>query len=125
MDRYTAIEYAKQRMRELGIAETQYHIKPEIVIGSQRERFARQITIDATNKYYYLIHYWLYSGLEIISDTGYFNSDDFTNNTIQEFTGVIIIKQLPGKIWSLDNTLPDGGGVPTTQKPLNFITVSY
>jgi hypothetical protein len=123
MDRYTAIEYAKQRMNEIGLTVGQYHIKPLIVVGTVRERNTRQIIINAQNQYLYLIHYWLYSGLEIISDTGYFNADDYTNNTIQEFTGLVEIKQLPSKIWSIDNSLP--GEPPTQQKPINFISVSF
>lgn len=121
MDRYTAIEYAKQRMKEIGKRIGQYHIRPLIVAGSYDERAAKKITLNAHNQYLYLVHYWRYFGLEIFSDTGYFNADDYTNNTIQEFTGQIQIQQLPSTLWSIENV----DVKPIKQYPLNFITVIF
>lgn len=122
MDRYTAIEYAKQRMKAIGKKVGDYHIKPTIVVGTAQERNVKQIVIQADNQYYILVRYWMYSGLEILSDTGYFNSDDYTNNTnTQEFTGEIIIKQLPSKIWSIEKEV---SGI-LKQYPINFITVIF
>ena len=123
MDWYTAIEFAKQRMKEIGKRTGDYHIKSVIVVGTLEQRSARRIVIQARNEYYILVNYGKLSGLEILSDTGYFNSDDYTNNTnTQEFTGEIIITQLKGKNWSID-TKTDTGVLE--QFPINFIKVIF
>lgn len=121
METYSAIEFAKQRMREIGKKPEQYHIEPVYISGTYPERSTKKITIMAFNSYYYLINEKECYGLEIISDTGYFNSDDPTNNTIQEYTGVIEINALPEKNWSIED--PEGrySGII----PLEFIRVIF
>ena len=67
------------------------------------------------------MNYDKYFGLEILSDTGYFNSQDFTNNTILEFTGSIIIQKLdPAGAWSI----ADDSGADTGMRPVVFIKAS-
>ncbi|HWY11793.1 MAG TPA: hypothetical protein VN026_10735 [Bacteroidia bacterium] len=102
MNYEAGIELAHQRMREIGKKSEEYHIEVVTVVGTSAERAAGRIQVKAYNQYYYLINFENYYGLEILSDTGYFNSFDFTNNTILEFTGSIIIQKLsPAAIWSI------------------------
>lgn len=94
MDYIAAIELVKQRMREIGKAPEEYHFDVVHVVGTTEERSKGRIKVKAFNQYYYLINFEKYYGLEIISDTGYFNALDYTNNTILEFTGDITIQKL-------------------------------
>jgi hypothetical protein len=106
MNYETAIVLAHQRMREIGKCADEYHIEPVCIVGKDLERKNGEIILKAYNEYYYLVNYEVYFGFVIISDTGYFNADDYTENTIQEFTGLIrIIKK--GTFWNvnLTNTL--------------------
>jgi hypothetical protein len=120
MDYKTAIYLAKQRMKEIGKIESDYHIEAITVIGTSAERSAKKIKINAPNRIYFLVDYQKLKGLYIISETGYFNSDDATNNTIQEFSGPIEIGQLPAKTWSLVISTPGG----ETLVPMDFIKVT-
>lgn len=92
MNYEAAITLAEQRMREIGKSPGDYHFSPIVITGTQEELNKGEIEIKGYNEYFYLINYEKYSGFEIISDTGYFNADDYTNNTVQEFTGMIHIK---------------------------------
>jgi len=118
MDYKAAIEIAKQRMREIGKSPDDYHLEFVAVIGTAAERTAKLIQLKAFNQYYYLVDYHKYKGLYIFSDSGYFNSDDATNNTIQEFTGAVQIGQIPTKTWSIE--VVDGYGAATLT-PIDFI----
>lgn len=121
MDYTAAIELAKQRMREIGKTPDEYHLEVTHVVGSVGERSKGRINVYAYNHYYYLVNYDKYFGLEILSDTGYFNSQDFTNNTILEFTGSIIIQKLdPAGAWSI----ADDSGLDTGMRPVVFIKAS-
>lgn len=90
MNYEAAISLALQRMKEINRCE--YHYEPVIVVATQKELESRLIQVRAYNEFYYLINYEGQTGIEIISDTGYFNADDYLNNTVQEFTGLIQIK---------------------------------
>lgn len=122
MDYIAAIELAKQRMREIGKCPEDYHFEVVHVVGTAEERSAGRIRLKAFNQYYWLINFENYSGLEIISDTGYFNSFDFTNNTILEFTGAIIIQKLnPALPWSI---IAEDTDIAQPTHPVIFIKAS-
>lgn len=123
MNDITAIQLAHQRMSEIGKKPEEYHVEVIGVVGTYAERVAGRIYIKAYNQYYYLINWYNYYGLEIISDTGFWNSFDFTNNTIEEFTGQIIIQKLsPDVLWSISND--DGSGLPPQTRPVEFVRVT-
>jgi hypothetical protein len=118
MDYITGIELVKQRMREIGKSPEEYHFEVAHVVGTTEERSKGRIRLNAFNQYYYLINFEKYYGLEIISDTGYFNSFDLTSNTILEYTGDIIIQKLnPALPWSI----ADESGHDATMHPVIFI----
>ena len=101
MNYETAIELAHQRMREIGKKRNEYHIEPVSIVGTELQQREGEIVIKAYNEYYYLVNYQIYYGFVIISDTGYFNADNYTQNTRQEFTGLIrIIKN--NKLWNVN-----------------------
>lgn len=102
MNYETAIVLAHQRMREIGKCIHEYHIEPVSIVGKELERRQGEIILKAYNEYYYLVNYEIYFGFVIISDTGYFNADDYTENTIQEFTGLIRIIQ-KNKTWNVNS----------------------
>lgn len=102
MNYETAIVLAHQRMREIGKSIEQYHIEPVSIVGKRLEQRQGEIILKAYNEYYYLVNYELYFGFVIISDTGFFNADDYTENTIQEFTGLIRIIQ-KGRNWNVNS----------------------
>lgn len=121
MDYIAAIELVKQRMREIGKTPEEYHFDVVHVVGTLAERTAGRIRVKAYNQYYYLINFEKYYGLEIISDTGYFNSFDFTNNTILEFTGQITIQKLDRATpWSIFDEFGRDAGT----RPVVFIKAS-
>lgn len=123
MNDITAIQLAHQRMSEIGKKPEEYHVEVIEVVGTQAERSAGRIQLKAYNQYYYLFNTYNYYGFEIISDSGYWNSFDFTNNTIVEFTGLIIIKKLdPTALWSISND--DGSGLPVQTRPVEFVKVT-
>lgn len=111
MNYETAIELAHQRMREIGKCPHEYHIEPVSIVGKLLEQRKGEIVLKAYNEYYYLVNYENYYGFVIISDTGYFNADDYTENTIQEFTGLIRIIQ-KGKSWNVNSN-------PTVAVPMD------
>lgn len=122
MNYETAIELVKQRMREIEKSPEEYHFDVVHVVGTPQERTAGRIRVKAFNQYYFLINFETYFGFEIISDTGYFNSFDFTNNTILEFTGAITIQKLdPTMPWSISSEDP---GVLSPTHPVVFIKAS-
>ena len=110
----TAIELAHQRMREIGKTKDQYHIEPVCVYGTEREHKYEEIKIKAYNSIYFLVNYQNYFGFIILSDSGYFNADNYRENTSQEFTGLIRI--LKRGTWNME------GGTPT--KAIDFIKVT-
>lgn len=121
MDYIAAIELAKQRMREIGKCPEEYHFEVVHVVGTTEEISKGKIRIKAYNQYYWLIDFEKYYGLEIVSDTGYFNSLDFTNNTILEYTGEIIIQKIdPMQPWSI----MDETGRVAGMHPIIFIKAS-
>lgn len=124
MNDITAIQLAHQRMSEIGKKPDEYHVEVVEVVGTYPERVAGKIQLKAYNQYYYLFNTYGYYGFEIISDSGYWNSFDYTNNTIVEFTGHIIIQKLaPDVIWSI--SMDDGSGLPPTQnRPVEFVKVT-
>lgn len=93
MNYEAAISLARQRMREIGKQPGEYHYEVVFVVGTAEERAAGLIQLNAFNQYYYLINWEWYYGFEICSDGNYFNLSDFTQNTLEEFTGVISIKK--------------------------------
>lgn len=101
MNYETAIELVHQRMSEIGKCRSEYHLEPVTIVGTKAQQKAGEIVIKAYNEYYYLVNYQLYYGFEIISDSGYFNADDYTQNTYQEFTGLIRIIQ-KNKRWNVN-----------------------
>ena len=103
MNYETAIVLAHQRMREIGKSNEQYHIEPVSIVGKDIERKNGEIILKAYNEYYYLVNYEAYYGFIILSDTGYFDADNYTENTLQEFTGLIRIIQ-KGAYWNLNLT---------------------
>ena len=113
MNYETAIFLAHQRMREIGKTVDEYHIEPVTIVGKELERKNGEIIINAYNEYYYLVNYENYYGFMITSDTGYFNADNYTENTTQEFTGLIRIIQRK-KYWNV--TIPNNLLVPKTHR---------
>ncbi len=91
MNYETAIELAHQRMREIGKNINEYHIEAVSIASKRSEGKKPEIIIKAYNEYYYLVNYEIYSGFVILSDTGFFNADEYSENTLQEFTGLIRI----------------------------------
>lgn len=129
MNYETAIALAHQRMCELGKQPCRdYHIEPVIVVGTEAERLAGEIIINAYNEYFYLVNYENNFGLQIFSDVSYFNADDYTYNTLpQEFTGLIRIVRIPSKAWSIDGLSGPSlfaAAAPARMKPVEFIKVS-
>lgn len=137
MDFTTAIHQAHQRMREIGKTYKQYHIEPVTIVGTEIERINGEIILKAYNAFYYLVNYQNYTGLLIFSDSGFFDADDLTQNTIQEFTGLIRIVR-KGSTWlpstgstpiiTIEGGLaPDDGTTtrPQAIKPIDFIKVSF
>jgi hypothetical protein len=123
MNDITAIQLAHQRMSEIGKKPEEYHLEVVEVVGTYAERVAGKIQFKAYNQYYYLFNTYGYYGLEIISDSGYWNSFDYTNNTIVEFTGAIIIQKInPAQPWSISND--EGGDIPTQNRPVEFVKVT-
>ncbi len=118
MNYETAIELAKQRMREIGKTPDEYHIESVSVVGTHQERADKHIIIKAYNEYYYLVNYQSCFGFVIISDTGTFNTDDFTDNNPQEFSGMIQLIQFGGTNWSISTVDPAGIEI---QRPVEFI----
>jgi hypothetical protein len=135
MDYETAIQLAHQRMREIGKSRQDYHIEPVCIIGTALERIKGEIRLKAYNEYYYLVNYEKYTGFMILSDSGFFNADDYTENTYQEFTGLIRILQKksvgvppPNNIaprTMVAAMMPQGELIPTqTAKAIDFIKVT-
>lgn len=137
MDFTTAIHQAHQRMREIGKTYKQYHIEPVTIVGTETQRNNGEITIKAYNAFYYLVNYQNYTGFYILSDTGFFDADDLTQNTIQEFTGLIRIVR-KGSTWLprigtvpvdfVEQGVPIDDGTLTeaqTFKPIDFVKVSF
>lgn len=112
MNYETAIELAHQRMREIGKSREDYHIEPVCIVGTELERRNGEIILKAYNEYYYLVNYEKYIGFIILSDTGFFNADDYTENTYQEFTGLIRILQ-KNKSWNVAGTIANVEPKPT------------
>lgn len=119
MDYIAAIELTKQRMRELGKSPDEYHLDTISIMGDSSERLAGRITYKAYNQLLFLVNDSKYFGLSIIGDTGYFNSVQFSNNTSQEFTGLIEIERI-GVEWSIEKTT----GFDTVQIPIDFVKVT-
>lgn len=123
MNYETAIVLAHQRMREIGKKRNEYHIEPVSIVGTEAEQKQGEIVIKAYNEYYYLVDYQIYYGFIIISDTGYFNADNYTQNTYQEFTGLIrIVKN--DKKWAMNvpsQQLAAKGGYTTITQELELI----
>jgi glutathione peroxidase-family protein len=120
MNYEAAIELAKQRMRELGKTPEAYHLEVVAIVGTASERSVKSIKVKAYNQLYFLVNSSSYQGLKILGDTGYFNSDDYTNNTTQEFTGLIEITQIVGKTWTVERLLSTN----LIQTPIEFIKVT-
>lgn len=114
-----AIELAKQRMRELGKTPEEFHLDTISIMGSSDERNAGLITHKAYNQLLFLVNDQKYFGLSILGDTGYFNSVQFTNNTSQEFTGLIEIERV-GTEWSIEKS----NGFVNVQIPVEFVKVT-
>lgn len=126
MNYEAAIAIAKQRMQEIGKTPEQYHMEVALITGSAAERAAKLIRLKGYNQYFYLVDYAKYKGLQINSDTGYFNADDYTNNTNQEFSGAIEISQLAGKTWSIEEFIGDPAtGGEIVLHPIVFIRVTF
>ncbi len=119
MDYIAAIELAKQRMRELGKGPEDYHLDTVSIMGSASERQAGKITYNAYNQLLFLVNDSKYFGLSILGDTGYFNSVQFTNNTSQEFTGLVEVERI-GVEWSIETE----SGLNTIQIPIEFVKIT-
>ena len=115
-----AIELAKQRMRELGKTPDEFHFELVTVVGTQMERGNKLIQVKAYNQLYFLVNSQNYQGLKILADTGHFNSDDYSNNTTQEFTGLIEITELTPAEWNVERTVSGN----LVQVPIEFIKVT-
>jgi hypothetical protein len=121
MNDITAIQLAHQRMREIGKSPEEYHVEVIEVVGTLAERIAGKITFKAYNQLLWLFNTYAYFGFEIRSDSGYWNSFNYSNNTIVEFTGEIIIQKITPD-WSISN---DGGGdLPSSTRPVEFVKVT-
>ena len=105
MNLENAIVFAHQRMLEIGKKREEYHLEPFSIVGTAQDRERGELFIYGYNEYYFLLEYQNYYGLQIVSDTGYFNADDLSQNTTQEFTGDIRIQKLTGKAWSISPDL--------------------
>ncbi len=119
MDYMAAIELAKQRMREIGKSPDEFHLDTISLMGNSAERNAGRITYKGYNQFLFLVNDQKYFGLSIIGDTGYFNSDQFANNTSQEFTGFIEIERISNE-WSIEKS----NGFTNIQIPVEFVKVT-
>lgn len=120
MDYAGAIEFIKQRMREMDVPENRYHYEPVYIVPENKAIGSNVIEIKAYNEFYYLVNEWDVWGVEIISDTGHFHSAKPEQNTVPEFSGHIIIKEV-GAGWQLGKTFVDGAFTRTAM--LVFVRV--
>lgn len=101
MNYEAAIQYARQRMREVIKAECDYHFEPVFIGGTEDERKDERIIIPAYNEIYILVNHQNYYGFLILSDNIIYNTDDPYNSGVPEFTGLIkIVKQ--DSEWSIE-----------------------
>lgn len=107
MNHEAAIAIAHGRMRELGKTADDYHIETARVTGNNIQIESGLIEIPAYNQIYFLINSANYFGFQIVAEVAYFNADDYTQNTGEEFTGLIRIQRIATK-WNLlsGSTLP-------------------
>lgn len=109
MDYPATIKLLKQRMEELGISSDRYHYEPVPVTGTPAQRKAFMIEIPAFNEYYYLVNERDLNGIQIMSDTGYYNSDKPHLSTLPEFSGQIFISPLSVIApWNIGSQFNDG-----------------
>lgn len=89
MNYEVAIQYAKQRMRELGKSEQEYHFEPVYVLPTEAEEANGFFEINAYNEIYIVVNTERYFGVMVLSDNSAFVSDNAIKNGAPEFTGKI------------------------------------
>jgi hypothetical protein len=82
------IAYITQRMADMGYCSFSFEPFVAVLYDSQKE-----LHIEGTNEYYYLVSKALVTGTEIIADNNYFKAEDYYDclefARTQEFTGQI------------------------------------
>lgn len=101
MNYEAAIEYARQRMRELNKQANDYHFEPVYIAGTKEERAKGKITFNAYNEVYILVNHQNYFGLLILADNIMYNTEDPFNSGVHEFTGRIEIRKITEQ-WSIE-----------------------
>ncbi len=82
------LSYITQRMAEMGYSN--YTFEPFVAVLNDCQK---ELQIEGTNEYYYLVSKDLAAGTEITADNNYFKSEDYYDSLefakTQEFTGQI------------------------------------
>lgn len=82
------LAYIAQRMADLGFSA--YTFEPFVAV---LDDCRKELQIEGTNEYYYLVSKDLATGTEIAADNNYFKAEDYYENLefakTQEFTGQI------------------------------------
>ena len=82
------LAYISQRMVDLGFCS--YSFEPFVAVLND---YQKELQIEGTNEYYYLVSKDLATGTEIAADNNYFKAEDYYDSLefakIQEFTGQI------------------------------------
>lgn len=82
------LAYISQRMADLGFAT--YTFEPFVAVLNECQK---EVQIEGSNEYYYLVSKDLAAGTEISADNNYFKAEDYYDSLefakVQEFTGQI------------------------------------
>ena len=82
------LAYISDRMTDIGFGS--FSFEPLVVVLNDAQK---EVVIEGTNEYYYLLSKDLIAGVEIISDNNYFKSEDYYGSLefgkTVEFTGQI------------------------------------
>ena len=114
----TILAYIAQRMTDLGYSSFSFEPYVAVLGDSQKE-----LQIEGTNEYYYLLSKELVAGTEISADNNYFKAEAFYSNLdfarAQEFTGQI---KLGCTSWKCNQTIVIEfiRVIPEVSKPTNF-----
>lgn len=104
MNYEATILYAHQQMRQKGFTPDRYHFEPVYVTGTRTEAIAGSIRFTAYNELYILVNQEKYYGLFILGDNTGYNSDNYYQTGVPEFTGIITLTRI-AEYWNLyDNS---------------------
>lgn len=95
------LAYISQRMTDLGFST--FSFEPFVVVLNESQK---ELLIEGTNEYYYLLSKDLVTGTEITADNNYFKAEDYYDSLefakTQEFTGQIKLSCNP---WKCNQTI--------------------